>query len=120
MIAGEQRVNPRLRTRHTTLRNGLLVGQVLNLSLGGLAIETTTALRIGSSYAFRVEFDDHRVRIRATVRWCRLIRTIAKGNGEVAAIYRAGLQLERPLELFSERGLQNSERWFDPELDVSG
>lgn len=119
MTAGEKRANPRLTMRSTAIRNGLLVGRVLNMSLGGLAIETATSLRIGGRYEFRVELHDHTLQIKAEIRWCRLISTIGKGNGDVVAIFRAGLSFTRPLALFNEGGLQNNEGWFDPEFHVS-
>ena len=118
MSAGEQRKHPRLSLQQTVVRNSLLAGRVLNLSLGGLAIETATAMRVGTTYELRVELHDHTVQIRAEVRWCRLTRTIGRGHGEVAAIFRAGLLIERPLTLFGDKGLQNSEKWFEPELEV--
>ena len=119
MTTGEQRHHPRLSTRQTTIRNVLLVGRVLNMSLGGLGIETTTGLRVGSRHSFSVIFGEKPVGIEAEIRWCRLTQTIGKGSGEVAAIYRAGLSLTRTLDLFPDGGLKNNEGWFDPEVRVS-
>lgn len=118
MDPGEQRHHPRLTPRNTSIRNGFLSGRVLDLSLGGLSLESTTGLRIGSRHTFRVDLGDRRFRIAGVVRWCRLTETVGKGGGEVVAIYRAGLAFSRPLELFSDRGLQNSADWFDPEVRV--
>ncbi len=119
MTSGERRKHPRLSIQGATVRNSLLVGRVLNMSLGGLAIETTTALRIGGSYSFRAEIHEHSLEIEAQIRWCRLARTLRTGDDEVRAIFRAGVCFARPLLLFSEDGLQNSEAWFDPEVRVS-
>jgi hypothetical protein len=118
-VSGERRLNPRLTTRQTTIRNALLVGRVIDLSLGGLGIETMTALRIGSRHNFSVVFAEKPVTIEAEIRWCRLTQTIGKGPGEVVAIYRAGLALTRTLDLFPEGGLKNNAEWFDPEVRVS-
>jgi hypothetical protein len=118
MNTGEKRKHPRLSTRQTTIRNALLVGRVVDISLGGLGIETTTALRIGSGHAFHVVFREQPVEIDVEVRWCRLTQTLGKGPGEVAAIYRAGLVLTRTLDLFPAGGLKNNAGWFDPEFRV--
>lgn len=118
MCNGEKRKHPRLSIRHTGVRNGFLVGRVLNMSLGGLALESTTALTIGSSQTFRVAIGEHAVKVAGEIRWCRLTHTVGKGKGEVVAIFRAGFSFSRPLALFSEGGLQNSGGWFDPEFRV--
>jgi len=119
MSSGEKRHHPRLTIRRTGIRNAFLVGRVLNMSLSGLALESTTGLRIGSRHSFRVMLGEQPFKIEGEVRWCRLTETVDKGQGEVVPIFRAGLAFNRPLELFSERGLQNSGEWFDPEVRVS-
>ena len=118
MNPGEQRHHPRLILRNTRIHNVFLVGRVLNLSLGGLSLECTTGLRIGSQHTLRVDLGDKRFQIEGVVRWCRLTETAAKGGGEVVAIFHAGVAFNRPLELFSDRGLQNSGGWFDPDVRV--
>lgn len=119
MSQGEKREHPRLVLRHTGIRNGLLIGRVINMSLGGLALESTTGLRTRSRHSFRVTLGERPFEIEAEVRWCRLTRTVGKGSGEVVPIFQAGLAFDRPLELFAARGLQNSGEWFDPELRIS-
>lgn len=119
MSAGEKRNHPRLTIRHTGIHNGLLVGRVINMSLGGLALESTTGLRTGSCHSFRVALGDQPFKIEAEVRWCRLTRTVGRGSGDVVPIFHAGLAFNQPLELFAEHGLQNSGEWFDPELRIS-
>ena len=118
MNTGERRSHPRLVLRHTYARNALLKGRVLNVSLGGLALESLSGLGTGPLHRLRVTLRDRPFDLEAEVRWCRLTQTITRRPGEVAAIYRAGFAFSRPLELFSERGLQNSGEWFDPELRV--
>lgn len=119
MTSGENRTHPRLTIRHTGIRNSLLRGHVLNLSLGGLGFETASALRIGSRQHYRVEVGEKRFDVEGEIRWCRLVRTVGNGKGEVVPIFRAGLAFGQPLQLFSQRGLQNSGEWFDPEFRVS-
>jgi hypothetical protein len=118
MSLGEKRTHPRLTIQRTRIKNTFLVGRVTNMSLGGLALESTTGLRIGSQQSFRVSVGSKPFRIDAEVRWCRLTQTVGKGRGEVVPIYRAGLAFNQLLKLFSARGLQNSGEWFDPEVRV--
>lgn len=119
MRTGEKRRFPRLAIRQATIRNALLIGRVIDMSLGGLGIETTTGMHIGARHSFSVIFAEQAVSIDATVEWCRLTQTIGKGPGEVAAIYRAGLSFTRILDLFPDGGLKNSAVWFEPEVRVS-
>lgn len=119
MSTGEKRRHPRLVIQHTRIRNGLLAGRVINMSLGGLALESNTGLRTGSQYRFRVTLADRPFDIEAEVRWCRLTRTVARAPAEVMPVFQSGLSFHRPLRLFSERGLQNSGEWFDPEFRIS-
>ena len=119
MSSGENRLHPRLTIQHTGIQNVFLVGRVMNLSLGGLGLESTTGLRIGSQHSFRVSVGSKPFKVDGEVRWCRLTQTVSKGRGDVVAIYRAGLAFNQPLKLFSERGLQNNGEWFDPEVRMA-
>jgi hypothetical protein len=116
MDDGEKRLHPRLIVRQTGIRNGLLVGRVLNLSLTGLALESSTGLRTGSRHAFQLELGERRFRIDAEVRWCRLTRTVGRGAGEFVPVFHAGLAFDRPLRIFPERGRRNNGACLDPEF----
>ena len=67
-------------------------GSAINVSLGGVAIETEKYLRVGHCYPLRFKRPIGEVSVRAKVVWSRLIRTLANGHGEVHAVYRSGLQ----------------------------
>ena len=119
MNQGEKRRHPRLTLRHTAIRNSLVVGKVINLSLSGLALESSSGLRTGSRHTFRMALGERHYSIEAEVRWCRLRRTVDQRPGEVLPIFQTGLELSRPLELFAERGPQSNAEWFDPEVHIS-
>lgn len=72
----------------------LISGKLLNLGIGGLAIETSTPLRVGRRYALRVGDRDTGRSIQASVCWCQLFTTRRLRAGEITPIYRAGLAIE--------------------------
>ena len=118
-MAGERRAHPRLRTRQTTIRNALLVGRVVDLSVGGLGLETTTGVRIGSRHSFTVAVGERPFRVEGEVRWCRLTQTIGRGEGEVAPIYRAGIRFTLTPDPFPAAEPKSSGGWIDPAVRVS-
>lgn len=71
-------------------------GQVLNLSMDGLAIETATALRPGKRLSFKIDGEGSTVTGR--VKWSRLSTLRPGKGGDREAIYRAGIAIERELE----------------------
>lgn len=69
-----------------------LSGRVLDVSLGGIAIETDAPLTLGHSYSLSLAREDRSARLHGTARWSRLVRTDGEG-----AVYRSGLQFEEVL-----------------------
>jgi len=67
---------------------------VINLSLGGLALETNSYLHFGRAYTLKLEDDEYSFSLSGTVAWCSLKKTIKNEAGEVLPIYRAGLKFE--------------------------
>ncbi|MCP4200559.1 MAG: PilZ domain-containing protein [bacterium] len=65
---------------------------VVNISLGGLAIETHKYLQVGKSYPMRFKRPTGLLRLSATVVWSRLIRTVPIENKEFRPIYMAGFR----------------------------
>ena len=68
--------------------------RVLNLSLGGMALETHDYLRFGRHYTVNLDHLGRRVTLVATVAWCKLRGTRKQSSGEVAPVYRAGLRFQ--------------------------
>lgn len=89
----ERRVQHRLNTRDSTVRGPMVIGHVLNLSRGGMAVETTDGLRIGARHRMKITAPRRQVVVEATVRWCRLLRLRPGPGGDIVPIYRAGLEI---------------------------
>ena len=68
--------------------------RVVNLSLGGMALETNDYLQFGRRYSVNLDNGGRRVTLVATVAWCRLRSTKKNPSGEVVPVYRAGLRFQ--------------------------
>jgi len=80
---------------HDVLADGVrLEGQLLNVARSGLAVETSSSVRLGQEYRLRLRFEDVSFWVSGTVRWCILRRTHRNGYGDVAPVYHAGLSLQ--------------------------
>ncbi|MDX1501817.1 MAG: PilZ domain-containing protein [Thermoanaerobaculia bacterium] len=89
----ERRGTARTGVAGTRLRSPTLEVRLLDLSEGGLAVESNEALRIGARYRFTLEGEGAAggESFVATVLWCRLHRTLPRSGGDVLPVYRAGL-----------------------------
>lgn len=97
----ERRRHPRYEV--SGLRGSLVVPieiRVINLSLGGMALETHSYLQFGRAYNLRLEGAGRSLALSGTVAWCSLKGTRKSEHGEVLPVYRAGLRFE---ELGGER-----------------
>jgi len=68
--------------------------RVVNLSLGGMALETNDYLQFGRRYSVNLDNGGQRATLVATVAWCRLRGTKKNPSGEVVPVYRAGLRFQ--------------------------
>lgn len=66
--------------------------EVLDLSLGGVALESRSYLQFGRHYHLDLEYGDRVLSMVGIVAWCKLMRTERNRAGEVEPIYRAGLR----------------------------
>lgn len=92
---GERRSHPRLPVEGVS--GGFLFsthGRVLNLSLDGMALETSDYLQVGRVYGLKLMQDDEELALRGRVVWCRMVGTKRLEDGETAPLYSAGLQFE--------------------------
>ena len=64
---------------------------VINLSLGGVAIRAKRRLNIGSEYALTLNVDDRELRVKGVVVWSTL-SDIARRGEETVPYYSAGLR----------------------------
>lgn len=73
---------------------GLLRGcfpvTLLDMSIGGLGLETRTGLRPGASYELTANVADSRLVARVLIRRCAAASTVSDGNGGRAVVYRSG------------------------------
>lgn len=90
----------RSKERHTTepieISSPTLRGQVLNLSIDGLAIETATPLRPGKKVSLKI--DGEGAVVFGSVRWSKLKNVRATADGDSEAIYHAGIAIEERRE----------------------
>lgn len=119
MPSGERRKHPRLPLRHTRAHHRKWVGVVLDLSLGGLAIETTCGLEIGSQHQLRLTRGSRQVEVEGVIRWCRLARTVRLADRDVMPVYRAGLMFPCSNNLAAVLDGSDSAEWCDPRLFCS-
>lgn len=68
--------------------------RVVNVSLGGMALETHSYLQFGRAYTLKLEGSGRSLSLTGTVAWCSLRRTTRTSEGEVLPVYRAGLKFE--------------------------
>lgn len=72
-------------------------GRILNLSLDGMALETSAYLQVGRSYLLKLEQNEEELQLRGRVVWCRMVRTDRNRQGDVAPVYAAGVHFEDQL-----------------------
>lgn len=101
--------------RGTLVHN--LDARVLNMSLTGMAIETSTKLAVGGSYRLRIPHRRDDVRFEARVKWCRLIRTEKSEAGDVVPVYQAGIDFRHILDEKARQILDFIESNIIVELD---
>lgn len=68
--------------------------RILNLSISGMAVESTSPLRIGRTYTTKLRRGEHSLALQGRVMWCRLRSTRKAGSGEVVPVYTAGIEFE--------------------------
>ena len=92
----DRRVEARFPVANTEIRNHLATGRVVDFARGGMAIESSHALRPGCRYTFTLTIGEHVETLEARVLWCRLAATRRLSSGEVVPLYRAGIERIRP------------------------
>lgn len=65
---------------------------VINISLGGAAIETTKKIEVNREYPFKISFKGKTVHLRGRVVWSILSHSKKTESGEVVPVYRAGVK----------------------------
>jgi hypothetical protein len=69
--------------------------KILNMSVTGMAVETSTQLRVGRSYSLTLRHaDDFVLRLNGTVIWCHLRGIRKAGAGDTTSVYHAGFKFD--------------------------
>jgi hypothetical protein len=68
--------------------------RLLNLSLAGMAVATSTALTVGKRYSFNLTKGERVIRVTGTVAWCVLRTTRPRPGEDVVPVYHAGVHFE--------------------------
>jgi len=91
--SGERRRTRRRPAGYARVKSAAQPVDLLNVSDGGLAVESREALRIGACYPFILTGDPvDGGPFRGRVLWCRLARTERDGDGDVHPVYHAGIR----------------------------
>lgn len=71
--------------------------RIVNISAGGMQVETTSHLNVGRRYTFKLCRDTDSVRIGGAVAWCVLKGGEKLADGEVAPSFVAGIAFDETL-----------------------
>lgn len=74
--------------------------KVLNISLGGMAIEISRRLEIKREYTLKLEGRDDRFDFQGRVIWASLVRSLRGRGGDIIPVYHVGLKF---IDLFDEK-----------------
>lgn len=91
-LKGPHRRHKRYRTLSLRVDNPV-VGRVVNVGQGGLALESPESLSVGATYVFKVRLGDRHLRLPGRIQWCRLTGTESDGDSETRPVYQAGVAL---------------------------
>src|SRR6185503_7562039 len=102
------------------VRGSLLLSldaRLLNMSLTGMAIETSSVLKVGGDYWLRLNQDGANLRFKTNVKWCHLVRNERDAAGEQRAVYHAGLDFRDGLDENARQVLSFLEKHVVVEVD---
>lgn len=70
---------------------------VINISMGGAAIETTESLEVNREYPFKIHYKGTILNLKGHVVWSILTHSEKLGSGEVIPVYTVGLEFTNVL-----------------------
>ncbi len=88
--------------------------KIINISIGGVAIETTQRLDIlNREYILKITYKGNPLRLKGHVMWAMLTRGEKKESGDIIPVYKAGIK-------FNESSFYNtSSLYFSPDSEVT-
>jgi len=69
-------------------------GEVVNLSVIGMAVETLIDLPPGYELTFRLRRNGSFLELRGWIRWCRPARTISTSEGKELKVFHSGVEFD--------------------------
>lgn len=73
------------------------------MSAVGMGLESRVAIRVSVENVFTLASGTTRAQVRGKVRWCKLAGTKQMANGEVAPLYRCGIEFRDDISSFLTR-----------------
>jgi Tfp pilus assembly protein PilZ len=70
-----------------------LDANVINLSIAGMLIETTSQLEVGRDYTFRVHQHEKEIELAGSVVWCEQASTGSVREGQEIPVFHAGVRV---------------------------
>jgi len=77
--------------------------KIINISVGGVAIETTNKLERNKEYDLRINHGGNALRLKGRVIWAVLTRIEKKESGDIIPVYKAGMKFHESLLRISVR-----------------
>jgi hypothetical protein len=71
--------------------------RIINISLGGIAVETTKKLERNKEYGLKINHKCNALRLRGRVIWAVLAFIEKNKSGDIRAVYKAGMKFRQPL-----------------------
>ncbi len=71
--------------------------RIINISLGGIAVETTKKLERNKEYGLKIIHKGNALRLKGHVIWAVLTRIEKKESGDIRSVYKAGMKFQQPL-----------------------
>ncbi|HYA12502.1 MAG TPA: DUF2934 domain-containing protein [Thermodesulfovibrionales bacterium] len=77
--------------------------KIINISVDGVAIETTKKLERNKEYDLRINHGGNALRLKGRVIWAILTRIEKKESGDIIPVYKAGMKFHESLLRISVR-----------------
>lgn len=71
--------------------------RIINISIGGVAIETTKKLEINKEYSLNINYKGNPLKLKCRALWSLLTREEKIESGDIIRIYKGGMKFHRSL-----------------------
>jgi hypothetical protein len=72
--------------------------EIIDLSVGGIAIESSRRLTVGREYFMRLQAQSHSLEVRGTVIWSRIVDNKEGPFGQRSPVYVSAIRLQKGSE----------------------